>query len=73
MVLISGSGMLGLSIALNSISNHGACTVVFVVVAAIATFLFSVIQTLDRLSFLGWIGLVSIMSASASFLPSHWS
>lgn len=65
MTCIAGSGMLGISIALNSVSNHGACTVVFVVVAAIATFLFSVIQTLDKLSFLGWIGLVSIMAASA--------
>lgn len=36
---------------------------VFVVVAAIVVFLLSSIQTLDRVSFLGWVGLISIMAA----------
>lgn len=63
MIMISGSGMLGVSIALNTLSEHGTCTVVFVVVAAIVVFLLSSIQTLDRVSFLGWVGLISIMAA----------
>ncbi|ORY88583.1 transmembrane amino acid transporter protein-domain-containing protein [Leucosporidium creatinivorum] len=61
MICIAGSGMLSVAISLNTLSEHGACTVVFVVVAAIAVFLLASIQTLDRVSFLGWIGLVSIM------------
>lgn len=58
MVCISASGMLGVSIALNTVSEHGACTVAFVVVGAVIIFLLSSIQTLDRLSFLGWVGMI---------------
>ena len=64
MICISGSGMLGVSIALNTLSEHGTCTVVFVVVAAVVIALLSSIRTLDRVSFLGWIGVVSIMAGS---------
>lgn len=60
MICIAGSGMIGVSIALNTLSEHGACTVAFVAVAAIAVFLLSSIQTLDRMSFLGWVGLISV-------------
>lgn len=67
MIAISGSGMLGVSIALNTLSEHGACTVVFVVVAAVAIALLSSIRTLDRVSFLGWIGVISIMAGSEFF------
>ncbi|KAK4049683.1 hypothetical protein OIV83_003958 [Microbotryomycetes sp. JL201] len=63
MTCISGSGMLSIAIAFNTFSEHGACTVVFVVVAAILVFLFSSIRTLDRVTILGWIGLVSIVAA----------
>ncbi|KAM0787036.1 hypothetical protein ACM66B_006302 [Microbotryomycetes sp. NB124-2] len=63
MTCISGSGMLSIAIAFNTFSEHGACTVVFVVVAAILVFIFSSIRTLDRVTILGWIGLVSIVAA----------
>src|SRR5882757_7192682 len=36
--LVAGSGMLGISIGLNAVSTHGACTAVFILVAAIAGF-----------------------------------
>lgn len=61
--------MLTISIALNAVSAHGTCTAVFVFVAAILGFGFGSIQTLGRISFLAWIGLVSILTASAS--PFH--
>ncbi|KAK4056154.1 hypothetical protein OIO90_002885 [Microbotryomycetes sp. JL221] len=63
MTCISGSGMLSIAIAFNTFSEHGACTVIFVVVAAIIVFILSSIRTLDRVTILGWIGLVSIVSA----------
>lgn len=44
-------------------SGHGACTIIFVVVAAIINILISSIQTLDRISWIGWIGLGGIMSS----------
>ncbi|CAH0055154.1 unnamed protein product [Clonostachys solani] len=58
-----GSALLSLSIALNALSLHGACTAVFVVVAAIIAFLFGSIQTLSRISWLAWVGTVSILTA----------
>lgn len=55
--------MIGFATALNAISNHGACTVIFVFVAAVLDFIVSSIQTLDRISWIGWIGLFCLMSA----------
>jgi hypothetical protein len=56
--------MLGISTALNSLSSHGACTAIFVAVAAIVGFGLASIQTLGRISWLAWIGVVSILSSS---------
>lgn len=58
--------MLSISIGLNAVSTHGACTAVFVAVAAIAGFLCGSIQTLGRISWLAWVGLTSIVTASES-------
>ncbi|OAL24452.1 hypothetical protein AYO20_10678 [Fonsecaea nubica] len=62
-IFVGGSGMLGLSIGLNAVSTHGACTAVFVLVAAIAGCLLGSIQTLGRISWLAWVGLTSIVTA----------
>ena len=62
--------MLSLSIALNAISSHGACTAVFVAVAAITTFCLASIRTLGRMSWVAWGGLFSILGASKSPNPS---
>lgn len=61
---VAGSGMLGISIGLNSVSSHGTCTAVFVAVAAIIGFMLGSIRTLGRISWLAWVGLVCIMTAS---------
>jgi len=55
--------MLGISISLNAISTHGACTAAFVAVAAVAAFIGSSIQTLSRVSWLAWVGLSGILIA----------
>ncbi|KAM5341952.1 hypothetical protein ACJ41O_014983 [Fusarium nematophilum] len=62
-IFVAGSAMLGISIGLNSVSSHAACTAVFVAVAAVAGFLFASIRTLGRIGWLAWIGLVCIMTA----------
>ncbi|TDZ28710.1 N amino acid transport system protein [Colletotrichum spinosum] len=62
-IFVAGSGMLGASIALNSVSTHGACTAVFVAVAAILGFSFGSIQTLGKITWFAWIGLVAILSS----------
>ncbi|KAJ4523690.1 hypothetical protein HRR83_000337 [Exophiala dermatitidis] len=60
---VAGSGMLGISIGLNAVSTHGACTAIFVAVAALAGFLLGSIQTLGRISWLAWLGLTCILTA----------
>ncbi|KAL9076443.1 MAG: hypothetical protein Q9157_003652 [Trypethelium eluteriae] len=55
--------MLGIATALNAISSHGTCTAVFVAVAAMIGFMFGSIQTLERVSWLAWVGIVSILTA----------
>ncbi|GFZ50956.1 hypothetical protein JCM24511_08714 [Saitozyma sp. JCM 24511] len=60
---IAGAGLLSFSVALNAITGHGTCTVAFVVVGAVLNVLFSSIQTLDRISIVGWVGLAGIMSS----------
>ncbi|KAI8665381.1 hypothetical protein LRP88_04112 [Fusarium phalaenopsidis] len=62
-IFVAGSGMLGISIALNAVSTHGACTAVFVAVAAIIGFGLASIQTLGRISWLAWVGLVCLLTA----------
>lgn len=68
---VAGSGMLGISIGLNAVSTHGACTAIFVAVAALAGFLLGSIQTLGRISWLAWLGLTCILTASKFLLPSR--
>ena len=58
--------MLGISIGLNSVSTHAACTAVFVAIAAVLGFCFASIRTLGKIGWLAWIGLVCIMTASES-------
>ncbi|KAM5349559.1 hypothetical protein ACJ41O_006064 [Fusarium nematophilum] len=63
LIFAAGSGMLGISIGLNAISMHGACTAGFVAVAALGVMDLSSIQTLNRLSWIAWVGLVSLLVA----------
>lgn len=65
-IFVAGSAMLSVSISLNAMSTHGACTAIFVAVAAIGGFLVASIRTLGKVSSLAWIGMISILSASKS-------
>ncbi|KAI6914307.1 amino acid transporter [Hortaea werneckii] len=60
-IFVAGSAMLSNSISFNAMSTHGACTAIFVAVAAVIGFGFASIRTLGRISLLAWIGLVSIV------------
>lgn len=67
MIFVSASGILAIGTALNAVSStadrHGACTAIFIAVAAICGWLLASIRTLGKISWLGWIGLISIMAA----------
>ncbi|KAJ3538592.1 hypothetical protein NM208_g5836 [Fusarium decemcellulare] len=60
---ISSASFIGLSTCLNALSEHGACTAIFVVVVGIMGFSLGSIQTLGRISWLAWVGISSIFSA----------
>lgn len=63
-IFVAGSGILGIATALNALSSHGACTAIFVAVAAIVGFSLGSIQTLGRISWLAWAGTMSILVSS---------
>lgn len=56
--------MLGISISFNAMSSHGACTAIFVAIAAIIGFTLGSIQTLAKISWMAWVGLIGILTAS---------
>ncbi|KAL4794765.1 transmembrane amino acid transporter protein-domain-containing protein [Aspergillus venezuelensis] len=62
-IFVAGSGMLSISIGLNAVSTHAACTAIFVAVAAIVGFVFGSIRTLGKMGFLAWGGLFCILTA----------
>ncbi|KAF9737463.1 hypothetical protein PMIN04_009193 [Paraphaeosphaeria minitans] len=62
-ICVAAAGYSGISTAFNALSLHGTCTAVFVVVAAILGFLTSSIRTLGKISWLAWIGVISILIA----------
>ncbi|KAJ5923744.1 hypothetical protein N7454_008989 [Penicillium verhagenii] len=59
----AGSGMLGISIGLNAVSDHATCTAVYVAVAFVVAFILGSIQTLGRISWIAWIGLTCILTS----------
>lgn len=63
MIFIASAGIVGISTAFNAISLHGTCTAVFVAVSAVLGFILMSIRTLDRISWLSWVGVVSILAA----------
>jgi amino acid permease len=69
-IFCAGSGMLGISISLNAVSSHGACTAIFVAIAAIIGFVLGSIQTLGRMGLLAWGGLFCILTASEFLYPN---
>lgn len=64
---IAGANLLSASIALNAVSLHGTCTLVFVIVATIVTILIASWQTLHKISWFTWFGLTCLLTASKSY------
>lgn len=62
----AGSGMLSISISLNTLSDHGLCTAAFVAIAAGLAFGLGSIRTLGKVTWLAWAGLAFILTASKS-------
>ncbi|KAK1922093.1 transmembrane amino acid transporter protein-domain-containing protein [Papiliotrema laurentii] len=63
-IFVGGSGMVSTSIALNAVSEHGTCSAVFTAIAAILTFCLASIRTLNKMSWLAWVGTASVLIAT---------
>ncbi|RDW56634.1 hypothetical protein BP5796_13099 [Coleophoma crateriformis] len=61
-VLCTGSGILGISTALNALSNHGACTVWFSFVGFIMITMFSSIRTWGKMTWPLTLAFVSVIA-----------
>lgn len=66
-ILIVAAGEVSISTAFNALSDHGACTVVFTLVAAILVTGFSSVRTFSKLGWLTWIGFVTFVVAVLIF------
>ena len=62
-ILATGATILALTVALNAISTHAACTAVFNVVAYVWISSIASIRKIHKLGWLAWIGFISIMTA----------
>jgi amino acid permease len=64
LALVAGAGMLTTSVALNALSDHGACTMAFVAVACAAAFIFGTgFRSLEKVAWISWIGVAGIVFA----------
>ena len=62
-VLCAGAGILGVSTALNALSEHAICTVWFSFVALLMTALTASVRTFANMSWVTWAGFISIYAA----------
>ncbi|KAL4863518.1 transmembrane amino acid transporter protein-domain-containing protein [Aspergillus spectabilis] len=62
LALVAGAGMLTTSVALNALSNHGACTMVFVAVTCAAAFVIGTgFRSLEKVAWTSWIEVAGIV------------
>ncbi|CZR55645.1 related to neutral amino acid permease [Phialocephala subalpina] len=67
-ILITAAGIVSVSTALNALSDHGTCTVIFSFVAAVLITGFSSVRTFSRLGWLTWIGFFTFFIAVFIFV-----
>ena len=62
-VLCAGSSILGVSVALNALSDHAACSVWWTLLASVVVGAAASIRKFEKLAWLTWIGFISIFTA----------
>jgi amino acid permease len=63
LIFVAAAGLLGASTALNALSEHALCTAIFVFICAVVVAGIAAIQTLDKISWFTWVGVVGIFSS----------
>ena len=56
--------MVSTSVGLNAVSSHGTCTAVFMVIAFVAAWALGSIRTLGKMTWVAWVGVLSVFIAS---------
>lgn len=62
-IFLMGAHVLTFSIMMNTLTNHGACTIVFCVVGTILCFILTLSRRLEEVSYLGIICMTDFLSA----------
>ncbi|TXT11385.1 uncharacterized protein COLE_01795 [Cutaneotrichosporon oleaginosum] len=62
-IFVTASAIVAVSTALNAVSMHAACTAVFIAVSAVVGWMLASIKTLGDITWLGWVGMVSILAS----------
>ncbi|RJE23334.1 hypothetical protein PHISCL_04320 [Aspergillus sclerotialis] len=63
LIFIMASHLLTFTVAMNSITSHGTCSIVFGVVGLVVSFICSLPRTLQNMSWLSYVSFISIFSA----------
>lgn len=62
-IFIMASHLLTFTVAMNTITDHGTCTIVFGIVGMVLSFICTLPRTLEKMSWLSIVSFVSILSA----------
>lgn len=62
-VIVAASGMVGVSTALNALSNHSLCTNYFSIIAALMVGLCASVRKFEKIAWITWAGFISVFVA----------
>jgi hypothetical protein len=62
-IIVGASGMVGVSTALNALSNHSLCTNYFSIIAAIMIAVCASVRKFEKLAWITWAGFASVFIA----------
>lgn len=64
MFMVGGAAFVGASVALNAMTLHSICTVGFVAICAAISAIVGGFRTLDKISWVSWVGVAGVLSAT---------
>lgn len=62
-VLVGAGQVVAFSTAMNSITQHGACTIIWVLIGSAGGIVIGMYRTLDKIGWMQWVGLASLMGS----------
>ncbi|KAF2017923.1 hypothetical protein BU24DRAFT_368094 [Aaosphaeria arxii CBS 175.79] len=62
-IIVAASGIVGVSTALNALSNHSLCTNYFSIIAALMVGFFASIRKFEKIAWVTWAGFISVFVA----------